>query len=97
MIFGPAVKGMNSVDTSSIDCTVDWTVDFMTCDMWSERIKLESNTTPRFFKICAHVTGLPRISIGKCGRSCLRLFMESIKINSVLSGFIFNLFVNTKF
>ena len=28
-------------------------VDFMTCDTWSESVKLESNTTLRFLSLCA--------------------------------------------
>ena len=28
-------------------------VDFMNHDTWSERVKLESNTTPRFLILCA--------------------------------------------
>ena len=68
----------------------------MTPDSWSERVKLESNTTLSFLTLSAGETRLPRMFIRKCGRSCLQLFLEPIKINSVLSGFSFNLFVNMK-
>ena len=60
----------------------------MTCNMWSERVKLESNTTPRFLTLCAGETLIPRILIGK---------LLMVVFEAVFSGFSFNLFVNTKF
>ena len=65
----------------------------MTCETWWERDKLNSNTTPRFLTFSAGETRMPLILIVKCGRSCLLLFLEPIKINSVLSGFGFHLFM----
>ena len=61
------------------------------------RVRLGSNTTPRFLTFEAGETLFPRISVGKSEWSCLRLYFEPIRMNSVLSGFNLSLFAAMKF
>ena len=57
----------------------------MSCDTWSERVKFESNTTPRFL-----TRVLVRPEYQEYWKVRKELFLEPIKINSALSGFSFN-------
>ena len=63
-------------------------MDFMSCDTWSSRDKLESYTTPRLLTFCASETRLVIILIGKCGRSCLRFFEAYQNKDFVVFGIV---------
>ena len=79
-------------------------VDFVTCGTWSERDNpprfltlRERDIALRFLTFWASDTCLPRILMWKKREKLFMIVFELTKMNSFLSGFSCNLFLNINF
>ena len=68
----------------------------MTCDTWFEKLKLESNTTPRLLVLCWRDLISQNID-REVREELVTIFWEPMRMNSVLSRLSVNLFANMKF